>query len=110
MWDAVATAHRRDATGFHRIDALLAGEDVLSPIEAAEIGDLRGQRVAHLQCHIGTDSICLARRGASVVGVDFSPVSIREARQLADRATGVIRATSSRSVRRASGSIPSVTS
>lgn len=85
-WDALAAAHRRDATGFYRIGAMLAGEDVLCPIDAQEIGDLRGLRVAHLQCHIGTDSISLARRGASVVGVDFSPVAIREARQLAEQA------------------------
>src|SRR5579863_5978243 len=85
-WDALAITHRRDATGFYRIEAMLAGEDVLCPIETNEIGDLRGLRVAHLQCHIGVDSICLARRGASVVGVDFSPVAIREARQLAERA------------------------
>ena len=85
-WDALAETHRRDATGFYRIGAMLAGEDVLCPIDAGEIGDVRGLRVAHLQCHIGVDSICLARRGASVVGVDFSPVAIREARQLAERA------------------------
>lgn len=85
-WDALAVAHRRDATGFYRIGAMLAGEDVLCPIDAGEIGDLRGLRVAHLQCHIGVDSICLARRGASVVGIDFSAVAIREARQLAELA------------------------
>lgn len=86
MWDASAVAHRRDATGFYRIGAMLAGEDILCPIDAREIGDVRGLRVLHLQCHIGTDSICLARRGASVVGIDFSPVAIREARQLAELA------------------------
>lgn len=85
-WDTLATAHRRDATGFYRIDAFLAGEDVLCAIDAAEIGEIRGRRVVHLQCHLGLDSICLARRGASVVGVDFSSVAIREARQLAEQA------------------------
>jgi len=85
-WDTLAVTHRRDASGFYHIAAMLAGEDALCPIDAAEIGDLRGLRVAHLQCHIGVDSIYLARRGASVVGLDFSPVAIREARQLAEQA------------------------
>lgn len=88
MWDGRVAAHRRDATGFYRVDAFLAGEDVLYPIEAAEIGDVRGLRIAHLQCHFGIDSICLARRGADVTGLDFSAPAIAEARALAGR-TGV---------------------
>jgi hypothetical protein len=32
-----------------------AGEDVLHPIEAAELGDISGKRVLHLQCHIGLE-------------------------------------------------------
>ena len=43
----------------------------------------------HLQCHIGTDTLSLARRGAkSVVGLDFSGASINEARRLAASAAG----------------------
>ena len=38
----------------------------------------------HLQCHIGTDTISLARLGASMTGVDFSPASLIEARRLSD--------------------------
>ena len=40
----------------------------------------------HLQCHIGFDSISLARRGARVTGADFSPASLAKARELAERA------------------------
>jgi SAM-dependent methyltransferase len=39
----------------------------------------------HLQCHIGTDTVSLTRLGASMTGVDFSPASLAEARQLAHR-------------------------
>ncbi len=85
LWDGRVATHRRDATGFYRVDAFLAGEDVLYPIEAAEIGDLRGLRIAHLQCHFGIDSICLARRGADVTGLDFSAPAVAEARELARR-------------------------
>ena len=38
-----------------------------------------GLRIAHLQCHIGIDTLCLARRGASCVGLDFSPKAIAAA-------------------------------
>jgi SAM-dependent methyltransferase len=39
----------------------------------------------HLQCHIGTDTISLARLGARMTGLDFSPAAIAEARRLAER-------------------------
>ena len=34
----------------------------------------------HLQCHIGTDTISLARLGARMTGLDFSPAAIEQAR------------------------------
>ena len=43
----------------------------------------RGLRVLHLQCHFGVDTLKLAQRGASVVGLDFSPAAIEAARELA---------------------------
>ena len=83
IWDERVAIHRRDETGFYEVQTVLDGGDKLNAIEAAEIGDVRGLRIAHLQCHFGLDSICLARRGASVVGLDFSPAAITEARKLA---------------------------
>jgi SAM-dependent methyltransferase len=47
------------------------------------LGDIRGQRGVHLQCHIGTDTISLARLGAKMSGLDFSPAALDEARRLA---------------------------
>lgn len=85
LWDNRVALHRRDATGFYRVDDFLAGADVLYPIEATEIGNVRNLRIAHLQCHFGMDSICLARRGAIVTGLDFSPPAIAEARKLAQQ-------------------------
>lgn len=49
-------------------------------------GDLSGLDLCHLQCHIGTDTISLARSGANVTGVDFSAPALRVAAALADRA------------------------
>lgn len=49
-----------------------------------------GKKVIHLQCHIGTDTISLARLGAEVTGIDLSPKSIEAARRLsADSGTPV---------------------
>ena len=48
------------------------------------LGDISGLDVVHLQCHIGTDTVSLARLGAnSVTGLDFSPVALDAARTLA---------------------------
>jgi len=49
-------------------------------------GTVAGLDVVHLQCHIGTDTISLARRGARVVGTDLSRAAIDAARELAARA------------------------
>jgi 2-polyprenyl-3-methyl-5-hydroxy-6-metoxy-1,4-benzoquinol methylase len=59
--------------------------------DAPALGDLTGLRVAHLQCHIGTDTVSLARLGAEVVGLDFSPSALAVARDLADRTGDAVR-------------------
>jgi len=50
------------------------------------LGDVAGMTGVHLQCHIGTDTVSLARLGATMTGVDFSPRSLEQARLLAERA------------------------
>jgi SAM-dependent methyltransferase len=51
------------------------------------LGRLDGLDVVHLQCHIGTDTVSLARLGArSLTGLDFSPAALTAARALAERA------------------------
>lgn len=52
-------------------------------IDAPHLGPLSGLRVAHLQCHIGTDTLSLTRLGATCVGLDFSHDAIVVARALA---------------------------
>jgi SAM-dependent methyltransferase len=47
------------------------------------LGDVAGLDVVHLQCHIGTDTISLARLGARTTGLDFSAGAIDVARELA---------------------------
>src|SRR3954466_1356138 len=82
-WDERAAIHARDATCDYMLDRFRDGEDALHGIEAAELGDISGKRVLHLQCHIGRDTLCLARRGATVTGLDFSGAALEIARHLA---------------------------
>ena len=89
-WRAANRATWDERVGIH-LDAaaydlgpLRAGRAVLHPIEEAEMGDVAGLRIAHLQCHFGRDSLILAQKGAEVVGLDFSGVAIATARRLAD--------------------------
>ena len=81
-WDERVAIHARDATGDYMLDRFRAGEDALHSIEAAELGDISGKRVLHLQCHIGRDTLCLVRRGATVTGLDFSSAALDVARRL----------------------------
>src|SRR3982074_3078152 len=83
-WDERAAIHARDTTGDSMLDRFRAGEDALHAIEATELGDISGKRVLHLQCHIGRDTLCLARRGAAVTGLDFSSGALNIARRLFD--------------------------
>lgn len=87
-WDGAAAVHGDDAV--YDTDALIAGADSLSEEEragiAAAVGTLAGLDVIHIQCHIGFDTISLARHGARVVGVDFSPVALAKAADVAVRA------------------------
>src|ERR1700731_3495424 len=47
------------------------------------LGDIGGLRGLHLQCHIGTDTLSLARLGGRMTGLDFSPAALEQARRLA---------------------------
>jgi SAM-dependent methyltransferase len=87
-WDALAAVHGQD--DYYDAEALIGGADTLRGHEDAAVreavGEVAGLDVLHLQCHIGFDSISLARRGARVTGADFSPASLEKGRALAARA------------------------
>ena len=86
-WDDRAALH--EACGYG-IAELLASPAALTKDVAADLGrlgDLTGLDVIHLQCHLGLDTISLARLGARrVVGLDLSARSLERARDLARRA------------------------
>jgi SAM-dependent methyltransferase len=81
LWDEAAPLHAVSA--FYDLEAFLEGRDSLHQYEPAELGNVAGCTLLHLQCHIGTDTLSWARRGANVVGLDFSEASLRVARALA---------------------------
>jgi 2-polyprenyl-3-methyl-5-hydroxy-6-metoxy-1,4-benzoquinol methylase len=60
-----------------------SGRDDIRPFELEEIGAVRGKKLLHLQCHLGTDTLSWSRHGALVSGLDFSPKAIEIATTLA---------------------------
>jgi 2-polyprenyl-3-methyl-5-hydroxy-6-metoxy-1,4-benzoquinol methylase len=88
-WNALAAVHGNGTDSYYDVDALLAGRSSMTRHERtaveAEIGDQSGRDVMHVQCHIGFESISLARAGARVTGVDLSPVALAKAARLAAR-------------------------
>ncbi|MFY1695772.1 MULTISPECIES: class I SAM-dependent methyltransferase [unclassified Solwaraspora] len=83
-WDERAPAHA--ASPDYRVAELLADPTGLSDVvrfDVPRLGDLTGVRGVHLQCHIGTDTLSLARLGATMTGLDLSGASLAEARRIA---------------------------
>jgi SAM-dependent methyltransferase len=81
-WDERVDLHLEAES--YDLGPLRSGRGELTPIEEAEIGPVDGLHILHLQCHFGRDTLTLAQRGATVVGLDFSPRAITVARTLAD--------------------------
>ncbi len=85
-WDERAPAHA--ASPGYAVQRFLDDPQFLSDVVSFDLpllGDISGLRGVHLQCHIGTDTISLARLGARMTGLDFSGVAVAEARRLAER-------------------------
>jgi SAM-dependent methyltransferase len=84
MWDERAPAH---ATSPGYAVARFADDPgFLSHVvrfDQPRLGDVAGLRGVHLQCHIGTDTVSLARLGARMTGLDFSSTALEEARRIA---------------------------
>lgn len=83
-WDQRTKTHV--ASKFYNVDGFLAGESSLREIELAEMVDVEGKSLLHLQCHFGLDTLSWARKGAIVTGVDLSPVAIEQANRLKEKA------------------------
>jgi SAM-dependent methyltransferase len=84
-WDERAPAHAA-SPGYH-LDEFRRDPAYVSDVVRFDeplLGDVRGVRGVHLQCHIGTDTISLARLGARMTGLDFSPAAVAQAQALSD--------------------------
>ena len=82
-WDERAPAHA--ASPGYQVDRLVSEPAALSEVvtfDLPRLGDVRRRRGVHLQCHIGTDTLSLARLGATMTGLDFSAASLAEARRI----------------------------
>lgn len=85
-WDERVPAHV--ASEGYNVERFIADPAYISRVvqfDRPRLGDISGLRGVHLQCHIGTDTVSLARLGASMTGVDFSVPAVEQARLLAER-------------------------
>ena len=82
-WDARAPIHA--SSRFYDVPGFVAGRSALRDFELAEVGDVSGRTLLHLQCHIGTDTLSWARLGATVTGLDFSGPALETARSIAEQ-------------------------
>lgn len=86
-WDERAAAHA--ASPDYAVERFATDPTYLSGevrFDRPRLGDLTGVRGVHLQCHIGTDTVSLARLGAHMTGLDFSAPALEQAALLATRA------------------------
>jgi SAM-dependent methyltransferase len=82
-WDERAPAHA--ASPEYAIERFLNDPAFISRVVRFDLpllGDVSGLAGVHLQCHIGTDTVSLARLGARMTGLDFSAAALGEARRL----------------------------
>jgi SAM-dependent methyltransferase len=88
-WDEAASIH--PTTEFYDVPGFKRDKRPFDDLVLSQIGDVSGQSVLHLQCHFGMDTIRFAWLGMTATGVDFSPVAIRTARELADEVGVAVR-------------------
>ncbi|MGW4078801.1 SAM-dependent methyltransferase, partial [Streptomyces asiaticus] len=82
-WDARTPVHL--ASRFYGIDQEPDPTRWFASWEWDDLGELAGRDVLHLQCHLGTETIAFAQRGARTVGLDFSAASVTAATGIAAR-------------------------
>ena len=88
-WDDRVAAHA--ASPDYAVSRFTDDPAFLSEVvsfDRARLGDIAGLDAVHLQCHIGTDTVSLARLGAKMTGLDFSAPALEQGRRLAE-AVGV---------------------
>ncbi len=90
-WEDLARFHGTGNDRYYDLDALVAGEVALrgpeleAVLAATDGVGVAGRTVAHVQSHIGIDTVHLARMGAHVTAFDFSPTALSRLADLATR-------------------------
>lgn len=79
-WNKRALQHVKSE--FYDMATWKEGRNSLKEIELELLGDVKGLKILHLQCHFGQDTLSLARMGAEVTGMDFSEEAIAQARSI----------------------------
>lgn len=81
-WDARTPIHA--ASQFYGADGSTPAQWWFAAFEWDDLGPLADRDLVHLQCHLGTETIEFARRGARTVGLDFSGQAVEHARRIAE--------------------------
>lgn len=84
MWDDRVGAHWASTMYSRHADDLRAGGHCLSDELIEAVGEVSGKSLAHLQCHMGMETLSWSRLGAKAVGVDFSESALERAAHLRD--------------------------
>lgn len=80
LWDGLTKINIK--SDFYDVEGFKAGKSTLKQVELSELGDVKDKSILHLQCHIGLDTLSLAKKDANVTGVDLSDEAIAEAQKL----------------------------
>lgn len=85
-WNELADIHAKGT--FYPVEAVVGGDSTLRAVEIDLLAKSTAQRVLHSHCHIGLDTMSIARTRQHVTGMDFSAQAITHAREIA-RSAGV---------------------
>jgi len=80
LWNAKVPIHVNSV--MYNMEAFMAGETSLDKATLDLVGDIKGKKILHLQCHFGQDTLSMARMGATVTGLDISNEAIEKAKAL----------------------------
>ncbi len=80
LWNELTAVH---ASGeVYEMSDFKSGILQLDTLVRAEVGDVAGKSLLHLQCHFGMDTLMWARLGAQVTGIDLAGDAITLGRAL----------------------------
>ena|ERR1043165_8848343 len=82
LWNQRTAVHKDSS--FYGLAGFKGGTNSLTPIELAEVRDVKGKSLLHLQCHFGMDTMSFSRMGAKCTGIDLSDEAINLAQNIND--------------------------